>query len=293
MILIGESIHTMTEVIKEAVEARNPEPILQRARAQVEAGADYLDLNLCTIMTGAEDAMAWVVETVQNEVDIPLVLDIPNAKAMAAGLKVRQGEAVINGIAGTEDSKTNMYPLAAQYQANVIMGLYTDEGAPASADERSLLAMDLVEYANEAGIETEKIWIDPGVYPLANNQEQVMAGLEFLQTIEDVVTGVKTVAGIYNVSALGPPSTLRRILNQTYFVMCGRYNLYAAIVNVLDEKIVQFNKEESHETIQLIHRVMDGEDIDSGALAPEEAAYVKAARMFLGKEPYSLSEFKI
>jgi len=293
VILIGEKIHTMYGEINEAVKNRDPGPVLELARAQADAGADYLDVNLCTIMNGAEEAMAWAVGTIQDAMDIPIVLDIPSAGAMKAGLKVRQGETVINGIAGTEESKANMYPLAAQYQTDVIMGLYTDQGAPTDADERSLLAVDLVAYANEVGIPTERIWIDPGVYPLANNQQQVVAGLEFMRTVQDVVPGVKTVTGISNVSALGPPPKLRRVLNHTYFVIARRYYQHAAIVNVLDEKMVRLNRGELPELMELIHRVMDGEEIRLSSLSSAEVAYVTAARMILGKEPYSLSAFRL
>jgi 5-methyltetrahydrofolate corrinoid/iron sulfur protein methyltransferase len=293
VILIGENIHTMYGEIEEAVKGRNPEPILKRAKAQAEAGADYLDLNLCTIMTGAEEAMAWAVETLQSETNIPLVLDIPSARAMAAGLKVRRGKTVINGIAGTADSKANMVPLVVEHQHEVIMGLYSDEGAPRDAEERAVLAMDLVDAANQAGIPTEKIWIDPGVYPLANSQEQAVAGLEFLRMIGDVVPGVKTMAGVSNVSALGPPNKLRHILNRTYLIMAQRYGMHAAIVNVLDQTLVQLSQGKLPEIARLIHLVMDGADRASEALSPEEAAYITAAKMLLGREPYSPSAFKL
>jgi 5-methyltetrahydrofolate corrinoid/iron sulfur protein methyltransferase len=291
VILIGENIHTMYPDIEQAVKNRDPESLLKLAKTQIDAGADYLDLNLCTLRTGAEEAMAWAVETLQSSTDSPLVLDTPQAKTMAAGLKVRRGKTVINGIAGTADSRDNMVPLVVEYPHDVIMGLYNDEGAPRDAEERAVLAVDLVEAANQAGIPTERIWIDPGVYPLANSQEQAVAGLEFLRMVEEVLPGVKTVAGISNVSSLGPPNKVRRILNRTYLIIAQRYGLHAAIVNVLDQTLVQLNLGQRSEIIRLVHGVIDGDQVSEG-LSPEEAAYVSAARMLLGQEPYSLSVFK-
>ena len=292
MILIGESIHTMSEAMQELIKNRNPDPIRELAICQAEAGANYLDLNLCSIMTGTAAAMEWVVNTVQDTVDLPLVIDTTNIDAMEVGLKLSKKRPVINSVNGMNESKEQMLPLAVKYDADVVMGIYDENGAPPSADERAMLAVDLVEYANELGISTEKIWVDPGLYPLTNDQEHVAACMEFIQMIEDVLPDVKTITGISNVSTGVEPSELRRILNRTAFVMGQRYNQYAAIVNVLDKTLVQLNTGENPEIVELIHRAMDEEGMDVKSLSPEEAPYAKATRFLLGREPFSLSVLK-
>lgn len=292
MILIGESIHTMSETMQELIKSRNPGPIQELAISQTEAGANYLDLNLCSIMTETEAAMEWVVNTVQDVVDLPLLIDTTNPDAMEVGLKLCKKRPVINSANGMKESKEKMLPMAAKYPADVVLGIYDEQGAPPSADERAMLAVDLVEYANELGIPTENIWVDPGLYPVSNNQDHVVACIEFIQMIDDVVPGIKTITGISNVSTGVVPAELRKILNRTFFVIGRRYNQYAAIVDVLDKKLVQLNRGENPEIVQLIHRAMDEEDIDLASLSPEEAAHVKASHFFLGREPFSLSALK-
>ena len=45
-IIIGERIHCISPVIKKAMEEMDPEPILKRAKEQLDAGATYLDVNI-------------------------------------------------------------------------------------------------------------------------------------------------------------------------------------------------------------------------------------------------------
>ena len=45
-VAIGERIHCISPVIRDAMDHRKPEPILQRAREQLAAGAAYLDVNI-------------------------------------------------------------------------------------------------------------------------------------------------------------------------------------------------------------------------------------------------------
>ena len=46
MILIGENINIMSVTIGPSMKERNPKPIQELAKAETEAGIDYLDLNI-------------------------------------------------------------------------------------------------------------------------------------------------------------------------------------------------------------------------------------------------------
>ena len=111
MILIGENIHTTSKAINEAIEGRNPEPLHKMAIQEAETGADYLDLNLGPLMNDPEEIMQWVVNTVQDVIDLPLCLDTTNSVAMEAGLKLCKKRPVINSANGMQDSKEKMLPL--------------------------------------------------------------------------------------------------------------------------------------------------------------------------------------
>ena len=98
--VIGERIHCISPAMREAFETRNPEPILQRAKEQLDAGADYLDLNIGPAEKDGEELMQWGVKLLQENFDnVPLALDTANMKAIEAGIQVynrEKGKPLVN-----------------------------------------------------------------------------------------------------------------------------------------------------------------------------------------------------
>ena len=88
MLIIGENIHIISPRVKEAIEQRDAAFIQGLARQQVAAGAGMLDLNIGPQRKLGHEVMPWIVEAVQDVVDVPLSLDTTNFAAMEAGLKV-------------------------------------------------------------------------------------------------------------------------------------------------------------------------------------------------------------
>ena len=88
-VTIGERIHCISPAIRKAMAERDPEPILKRAKEQLEAGATYLDVNIGPAENDGEDLMKWAVQLIQSNFDnVPLALDTANKKAIEAGISV-------------------------------------------------------------------------------------------------------------------------------------------------------------------------------------------------------------
>jgi len=88
MLIIGELINSSRKAIKENIEKRNARYIRDIAKKQVEAGADYLDVNCSDMSKDELDAMRWLIDTIQQQVDVPLCIDTPNPKAVEVGLSL-------------------------------------------------------------------------------------------------------------------------------------------------------------------------------------------------------------
>jgi len=286
MILIGENIHIISKAVSEAVRNRDVAPIQALARAQAQAGADYLDLNLGPARREPQEVASWLVETVQEVADLPISLDTMNPLAMEAGLKLCRKRALLNSASGKSESRENMMPLAIKYNAQAVISVITDQGCPPDVDSRVESIMETVAYANGMGIDNEDIWVDPIILPVSADQKQVRDALEFIRILPDLLPGVKSVVGLSNVSN-GTPAHLRAVLNRTYMVMLERNGLYAAIADVLDEELVELNSGGLKDARVLIHRVMDGELVDAEALPEKEQNYVKTARVLMGDTLYS------
>jgi len=291
MILIAESINVMSQAIGAAMKARDPKPIQDMAKAETEAGADYLDINIGPARRAGDELMSWMVNTVQEVSDLPLSLDTTNPVAMEAGLKSHKGRALMNSISLTRMDEE--LPLVKKYNADMIGLLWGREGMPRDANERGMIAAELIYRANEMGIPNESIWIDPIATPASNvDTDQVKPCLEFMSMLADIAPGCKSVVGLSNISN-GTPQHLRCYLNRTYLMMLMKYGLYSAIVDVFDPELVKIAKGERPDSVNLVHRLMDGEKPDLSTLTEEEIQYVKTVRVLTGETLYSHSWLEV
>ena len=289
MIIVGENIHVIAKAVSDAVKAQEPKVIKDLARAQAEAGADYIDLNMGPLSKAPEESIQWVVKVVQDAVDLPLSLDTLNPVATEAALKICKQRALINSASGKTASKERMLPLAKQYNCDVVVSVINDSGMPPDVEGKAESIMDTVAYANELGIPTEDIWVDPIILPVSTGgegQRFSKDSLEFIQMVPDLLPGIKSIVGLSNISN-GVPAELRPMLNRTYVIMLASYGLYSAIADPLDKELMQLVRGDMPEIVQLIRKTMDGEDVDLSSLSEREGHYVKTTKVLTGDILYS------
>ncbi|MBW1998869.1 MAG: dihydropteroate synthase [Deltaproteobacteria bacterium] len=288
MLLIGENLNVINRVIGKALKERDPGPIAEEARKQKEKGMDWIDINLGPARKDGPALMEWVVKTIQEEIGDtpPLCLDTSNIEAMEAGLAIHRGKAIINSIMCRPERYEKMIPLAVKYKANMIALMWGPEGLPRDENERGALAAELIYAANEAGIPNEDIFVDGIVTPVNIQQPQLMSLLEFQGMLQDMFPGVKSTCGLSNISN-GAPDHLRPILNQTYMVMLERKGMYSCIADAYDDKLISIARGERPDVVEVIHKVMDGEELDLDSLSKELQDHVKTARVILGHTLYS------
>ena len=297
MLLIGESLNVISTKIGRAYKERDPKPIQEEALFQKEKGMDFIDINLGPAKKDGPELMPWVVQTVQEVVDdIPLVLDTSNIDAIEAALKVCKevpGKPhIVNSIMCRPERYEKMVPIAAEYNADFIALLWGPEGLPRDENERAALAVELLYFANEAGIPNEKIWVDGIVTPVNIQQPQSISLMEFQGMIQDIAPGAKSTCGLSNISN-GPPDNLRPILNQTFMVMLQKYGMHSVIADPLDDQLIDIAKGKRQDIVDLIYGMMDGDEPDIGSLSKEMQDYAKTVNVILGKSLYSDSWLEI
>ena len=293
MILVGENLNIMVTKIGRAMKERNPKPIQELALAEAQAGVDYIDINLGPARKGGEELMEWMVDIVQEVVDLPLYLDTTNVNAIEAGLKAyknKQGKAVINSIMCRPERMEAQIPVAAKYDAGMVALLWGPEGMPRDAAERGILATEILQKAVEAGVAGEDIWVDPIITPVNVQQNQLVECNQFMSELdmiaEVLAPGCKSTCGVSNVSN-GAPEHLRPILNQTYMIMLEKFGMKSCIVDAFDRDLHEIARGRRPEIVALVHQVVDGDDPDTENLSQEGRAYVKTAKVLLGHSLYS------
>lgn len=292
MILVGENLNIMSKTLGPALRERKAEPVADMARAEDKADIDYLDLNIGPARKAGDEFMTWVVNTVQDVTKKPLSLDTTNPLAMEAGLKVCKNQTLINSISLQPDRLDAGLPLVNKYNTDMIGLLWGVDGMPRDANERCMLAVDLVYKANEKGISNDKIWIDPIVTPISGEINQVKACFEFMSMLQDVAPGCKSIVGLSNISN-GTPDNLRPYLNRTNLIMLMKYGLYAAIVDAFDTELADIARGRRPELVNMVYKMMDGEKPDVASLSPEDLKYYKTVRVLMGESLYSHSWLEI
>jgi 5-methyltetrahydrofolate corrinoid/iron sulfur protein methyltransferase len=292
MILIGENLNVISQTLGPALKARQAGPIEEMARAETASGIDLIDLNIGPARKGGDELMAWVVNTVQGVTGKMLSLDTTNLDAMEAGLKARQGPALMNSVSLQTSRIDRGLEMANKYNADLIGLLWSNEGMPRDVNERAMHTVDFVYKANAAGIPNERIWIDPIASPISVEINQVKACVEFMGMLSEIAPGCKSTVGLSNISS-GAPNDLRCWLNRTYMIMLMRYGLYSAIVDAFDKDLMAIARGQRPDIVALVHKVMDGDKPDTSSMPKEMANYVKTTRVLMGESLYSHSWLEV
>lgn len=235
MIIVGEKINTSRASISKAVENKDAGFIQQIAIEQVEAGADYVDVNAGTFLDEEIDCLSWLVETVQAVTDRPLCIDSPNPRALEKALSIHRGEAMINSISLEKERYESLLPVVTQHPCKVVALCMAETAMPVSAADRMKAATELIERLAGKGVPLENIFVDPLVQPVSVDVRMGPAVLEAVAGIMDRFPGVNTICGLSNIS-YGLPA--RRMINRHFLGLAVSRGLSAAILDPTDPRLM-------------------------------------------------------
>ncbi|MBC7237140.1 MAG: dihydropteroate synthase [Chloroflexi bacterium] len=240
MIIIGENIHIIAPKVKRMIAERDTSGIQALALAQVDGGADMLDLNIGPQKRSGPEVMEWIVNAVQEVVDVPLSLDTTNLAAIEAGLKLAKTKAMVNSASAEPERLEKVPPLAAKYNARLIALMMGKGGIPVTAEERVAIALEqLVPRAMEVGIPMEDLYLDPLILTVAGCQEYAPHAVEAVRYIKQGMDPAPmTTGGLSNVSNHVPPEG-RSLINRVYLVMLMAAGIDSVIADPLDWRLME------------------------------------------------------
>ncbi len=235
MFIIGERINTSRKGVEEAVRRRDTEFIQGEAKKQAEAGADMIDANAGTLLSEEVEAMAWLVDTIQAAVDLPVSLDSPRPEALKIGLEHAERKPMLNSITAETARLEACLPLLKMRDCSVIGLTLDDRGMPPDADRRVEVAKKLADEVTSAGIELSDLYVDPVVQPIGTDPNNGNILLEAIERILQELPGVHVTCGLSNIS-YGMPN--RKLLNRTFLSLAMHAGMDAAILDPCDAKLM-------------------------------------------------------
>lgn len=244
MIIVGEKISVMAKKVREALMSRDAKPIQELAAAQAKAGAHFIDVSIGPAEDDGPQLMDWAVKVVQEVVQKPLCLDTTNVKAMEAGLKAHNnqwGTPLVNSTSN-EPERFPMMELAAKYKSQIIALTLGKGGLPADAEDRCVIASELMARAMEFGMSLEDVYLDPLILQVCSMQDQGWQAVRAVRMFKDLNDPpMKSLVGLSNISN-GAPKHIRPIINRSFFALLIEAGLTAAIIDPLDKEMMDTAK---------------------------------------------------
>jgi 5-methyltetrahydrofolate--homocysteine methyltransferase len=235
MIIVGELINMTRKQIEQAWKQRDAETIASLAQQQAEAGADYIDVN--SGVPGEEaSCMAWLVEVVQQAVDLPLSIDTSHPEALEKALDLVQKEPLINSVSAEKERWSSFLPRLKGTSCKVVGLLVGDSGLPKTIQDRLNNAAFLIDKFLDVGFSEDDVFFDPCVMPVSTDPN---AGSDFLDALRELARqwpSTHRIAAVSNIS-FGLPA--RSILNRSFLALAMGSGLDAVILNPLDAGILQ------------------------------------------------------
>ena len=236
-VTIGERIHCISPVIREAMNNFDPDPILKRAAEQIRAGATYLDVNIGPAESNGPELMTWAVRLLQENFDnVPLALDTANRRAIEAGIKVynrTNGKPIINS--ADAGSRISNIDLAAANDA-IVIALCSADGIAKDNEERMAHCHTMLERGLSLGMEATDLWFDPLFLVVKGMQDKQMDVLSAIRMFAD--EGLKSTGGLSN-NSNGAPKDVRPVMDSALVAMAMMQGLTSAIINPNDRRTME------------------------------------------------------
>ncbi|MBU6263463.1 MAG: dihydropteroate synthase [Actinomycetales bacterium] len=233
--IIGERINpTGRRIFQEQVRAGDLSAIIKDVKAQVEGGADMLDVNMGVPLTDEADLMRQAIKMVQDLTDLPICIDSSVLEALEAGLQTYQGRALVNSTTGEDDRLDHILPLVKKYDAAIIALPNDETEIPMTVEDRLKITEKILRACDKHGISHDRLVIDPLAMPIGAEPQ---AGNLFFDTVYEIKErwDLNMTCGASNVS-FGMPN--RHAINAAFLPAAMAVGLTSAVMDARTPEIV-------------------------------------------------------
>jgi len=235
-VIIGERINpTGRKLLAQEMKLGDYSRVEADAVAQVEAGAQMLDVNAGIPLADEPAILAETVRLVQSVTDVPLSIDSSIVDALAAGLEVYRGKPLVNSVTGEEERLEAVLPLVAKHGAAVVAISNDETGISEDPDVRFDVAKRIVARAADHGIPREDVVVDPLVMPIGAMPTAGQQVFRLTARLREELK-VNTTLGASNIS-FGLPNRVG--INAAFLTMAAANGLTSAITNPLEAEVRQ------------------------------------------------------
>ncbi|XP_072612004.1 methionine synthase isoform X6 [Vulpes vulpes] len=224
------------------VMAGNYEEALSVAKAQVEMGAQVLDINMDDGMLDGSSAMTKFCNFIASEPDIakvPLCIDSSNFAVIEAGLKCCQGKCIVNSISlkEGEDDFLEKARKIKKFGAAVVVMAFDEEGQATETDTKIRVCIRAYHLlVNKLGFNPNDIIFDPNILTIGTGMEEHnLYAVNFIHAtkiIKETLPGVRVSGGLSNLSfSFRGMEAIREAMHGVFLYHAIKFGMDMGIVN--------------------------------------------------------------
>ncbi|XP_069340672.1 methionine synthase isoform X2 [Eulemur rufifrons] len=222
--------------------AGNYEEALGVAKAQVEMGAQVLDVNMDDGMLDGPSAMTRFCNFIASEPDIakvPLCIDSSNFAVIEAGLKCCQGKCIVNSISlkeGEEDFLEKARKIK-NFGAAVVVMAFDEEGQATETDMKiSICTRAYHLLVKKLGFNPNDIIFDPNILTIGTGMEEhnlyAINYIHATKVIKDTLPGARVSGGLSNLSfSFRGMEAIREAMHGVFLYHAIKFGMDMGIVN--------------------------------------------------------------
>ncbi len=215
---------------------------LEVARAQVEGGAQIIDINMDEGMLDGKYAMVKFLNLIAAEPDIarvPIMIDSSKWEIIEAGLQVVQGKGVVNSISLKEGEEQFLHhaKLIKRYGAAVIVMAFDEVGQADSYERRIEICKRSYDIlVDKINFPPQDIIFDPNIFPVGTGMEEHRQNaVDFFRAtkwIRENLPHAHISGGVSNVSfSFRGNNTVREAMNAAFLYHGIQHGMTMGIVN--------------------------------------------------------------
>ncbi|KAI9342032.1 methionine synthase [Obelidium mucronatum] len=218
------------------------EEALAIARAQVENGAQIIDINMDEGLLDGKVAMAKFLNYIASEPDIarvPIMIDSSNFEVVLAGLKCAQGKCIVNSISlkeGEEDF-IKKAKIVKRFGAAVVVMAFDEVGQAVECDRKFDICKRSYDIlVQKLGFKPSDIIFDPNILTIATGMEEHNSyAVEFINVVYRIkkeLPHAKISGGVSNLSfSFRGKEALRMAMHSVFLYHTIKGGMDMGIVN--------------------------------------------------------------
>lgn len=220
---------------------------LSVARAQVEAGAQVIDVCMDAAMIDGPTAMRDFLLRMSADpeiIKVPVMIDSSNWDTLETGLKLLQGKAIVNSISlkEGEDAFIEKAMLIHQYGAAAVVMLFDENGQADTYERKVEVAHRAYHLLVNAGFSPEDIVIDPNILAVATgietHDQYGKAFIDATRWIKENLPYAKVSGGVSNLSfAFRGNNAVREAMHSVFLYHAIGAGMDMGIVNAQSLKL--------------------------------------------------------